>query len=120
MINVPRRTAGATDERRDAQEGGGATERERERAKAMAIQQKALQENPSPDNPKLCFFCLIPSETQARRQRKRGQGILYEEERKKKHFPISWFELPEKGMGRLKIFFFKKSTRENAFRSKQT
>lgn len=40
---------------RDAQEGGGgATRRERERA--MAIQQKALKENPSPDNPNLCFF----------------------------------------------------------------
>lgn len=77
-----RRTRGETHRREEELH----RERERERAKAMAIQQKALKENPSPDNPKLCFFCLIPSETQARRERKRGQGILYEEERKKSTF----------------------------------
>lgn len=44
----------------------------------------SLLENPSPDNPNLYFFWRVPPETQA--QRKRGKGILHEEEREKAPF----------------------------------
>lgn len=59
---------------------------------------------PLPWQSKSLFFCLVfccccrlfPQRLRPK-ERERGKGILYEEVRKKKHFPFSWFQLPKMG-----------------------
>lgn len=116
MINVPRRTAGATDERRDAQEGGGATERERER-KRWPSNRKHLKKIPPPTIQNFVFLFDSLRDSGSKREEERTGNIVRGGEEKKSTFQFHGLSC-RKGDGEVKKK--KKSTRENAFRSKQT